>query len=75
VDVVGYWSVVREYWPWLDVRKIHRLAIAGKIFRYLDAIYWDLPGFKYEWWKKLMINMRTYKSWLADAIRAAKLKD
>lgn len=71
VDVAAYWSVVHDHWPWLDVQTIQRLAIVGKIFRCLDAIYWELSGFEYDWSKIPIGCMRIYASWLADAIRAA----
>lgn len=71
VDVAAYWSVIHTHWPWLSVQAIQRLAIIGKIFRCLDAIYWELPDFKHQWLKKLISCMRIYRSWLADAIRAA----
>lgn len=75
VDVAAYWSVVHAHWPWLGVQTIQRLAIVGKIFRCLDAIYWELPDFKYEWLKKPISCMKIYRSWLADAIRAAEWED
>jgi len=69
-DVAAYWSVVRKYWPWLNVQAIQRLAIVGKIFRSLDAIYWELFSFKYAYpWLKR--SMSIYQSSLAEAIRAA----
>ncbi len=75
VDVAAYWSVVRGHWPWLGVQEIQRLAVFGKIFHCLDAIYWELLSFKYEWLKIPISNMRIYESRLVDAIRAARLED
>lgn len=73
VDVAAYWPVVHAHWPWLSVQAIQQLAIVGKIFRCLDAIYWELGGFKYEWSKRPISCMRIYASRLADAIQAASL--
>lgn len=73
VDATSYWSKVRGHWPWLDVHVIQRLAVVGKIFRCIDAVYWELPSFQYEWLKKPYYNMRIYVSRLADAIQAAGL--
>lgn len=78
VDTIAYWSAVRVHWPWLDVHAIRWLAIAGKIFRCLDAIYWELGDFKfknYKLLKKPISSMRIYTSWLANAIQAAGLRD
>ncbi len=71
MDVAAYWPVVCGHWPWLGVQALQHLAIIGKIFRCLDAFYWELPSFKYENLKTPMSNMRIYKSRLADAIQAA----
>lgn len=73
VDVASYWSMVRSHWQWLDVDAVQRLAVAGKIFRCLDAVYWELPRFRYKWLKTPIYNMGVYASRLADAIRAAGL--
>jgi len=75
VEVVTYWSMVRDHWPWLNAQAIQRSAIIGKIFRCLDAINWELPNFQFEWQKRPMRNMRIYESWLAEAIRAVGLED
>jgi aminoglycoside phosphotransferase (APT) family kinase protein len=73
VDVASYWSTVHGHWPWLDVHAIQRLATVGKIFRCIDAVYWELPSFKYAWSKDPFYNMNIYASRLADAMRAAGL--
>jgi hypothetical protein len=73
VDVLSYSSSVHGHWPWLDLHAIQRLAIVGKIFRCLDAVYWQLPSFKYQWLKVPIYNMGIYASRLADAIRGAGL--
>jgi len=70
VDVKRYWTMVRENWSWLDFQAIQRLEIAGRIFRNLDAIYWELPSLKYHrWLKYTMDNMAIYGSWMDDAIQ------
>jgi hypothetical protein len=73
VELASYWSTVHVHWPWLDVRAIQRLAIVGKIFRCLDAVYWELPSFKYPWLKNPFYNMSIYASRMADAIQTAGL--
>lgn len=45
VDVEAYYSILHDYWPWLDVWTIQRSAIAGKFFRFIDALHWELPSF------------------------------
>lgn len=71
VDVTSYWSFVRGHWSWMDVYAIKRLAVAGRIFRCLDAIYCELP--KTAWLKIPRNSMGIYASWLDDVIRAAGL--
>ncbi|HZD56577.1 MAG TPA: phosphotransferase [Anaerolineales bacterium] len=71
VDLVAYWSATHVHWPWLDLRTLRRLATIGKIFRAIDAIYWLLPSFNYEWLKRPRNSMSIYASWLAGAIQAA----
>jgi hypothetical protein len=71
----AYWSNVRGPWPWLNLQDIQRSAKAGKIFHYLDAIYWGLCGFEHEVLNKILGNMRIYESRLADTIEAARLID
>ncbi len=76
VDAAGYGSMVRHQWPWLDVEAVRRLELAGKFFRCLDAIYWELPSFDFdEWLEYTMRSMRIYSLWLDDAMRAAGWQD
>ena len=74
VEVIAYWSMVRDQWPWLNSQAIQRSAILGKILRCLDAINWEIPSFNYKW-QRPMRNMRIYESWLVEAIRAVGLDD
>jgi aminoglycoside phosphotransferase (APT) family kinase protein len=73
VDVTDYWLMVRGQWPWLTVNALRQVVIVGKIFRHIDAIYWEVPSLKYEWLNTPRENIRIYASRLADAIREAKL--
>ncbi len=72
VNIDIYWSIVREFWPGLDIQVIRRLAQVGKIFRRLAYVNWESAtlGFDlYEWLSKPMASMKVYQADLADGIR------
>ena len=73
VDTNFYCLTVRDNWPWLNGKLIENSAKAGKVFRCLDAIYWELSGLKYEGSRALSC-LRIYESRLADALQEAKLE-
>lgn len=68
-DLPTYWKLMREYWPNLHARYFNNSVIVGKIFRCIDAIYWQIPSFQYRWLEKPMDNMRIYESWLTSIMR------
>ena len=77
VEPFAYWSNVRGSWSWLSLQDILSSAEVGKIFRSIDAIYWELSGFDLtkEVLNNNLSNMRIYNSWLAMAIEVARLMD
>jgi len=75
VDLAIYWSVVRQFWPHLDVRDIQRMANLGRIFWELATISWkswpleyDLLG--YDRVKSFVLTIKGCEDRLADAMRA-----
>jgi hypothetical protein len=75
VELDAYWSVVCDHWSWLNYQTIYSSAIVGRIFRCLDAIHWELEGFRHKGASKTISCMRIYESSLADAIRASRFED
>jgi hypothetical protein len=77
VEPFAYWSNVRGSWSWLSLQDILSSAEVGKIFRSIDAIYWELSGFGFtkDVLNNNLSNMRIYNSWLTKAIEVARLMD
>jgi Phosphotransferase enzyme family len=80
VDLAIYWSIVRQFWPHLDVRDMERMANLGKIFWELATISWkscpleyDLLG--YDTVKSFVLTIKSCEGRLADAIRATIRED
>ena len=71
-DIIVYRSIVQECWSRLDIAAIQRLAIVGKIFRWLAAIHWASLGLAYEYIEKPMARLRSYQAVLAEIIRATQ---
>jgi hypothetical protein len=88
-DLAIYWSVVRQSWPYLDVRDIQQMANYGRIFRALADINWKSWAFEYSWegWplkyrsrkdemiKLAVVDMKIDEVSIADAMRAAIWED
>ncbi len=75
VDIVVYWSAVRESWPFLDIPAIERLVNIGRIFRRLAAISWASMSLGFETFEFLwstVESMKIYHAELSDAIRMAQ---
>lgn len=70
-DKSAYLSAVHSQWPWLDAPAIQGLALAGRLFRGIDSIFWERSSLKYLWWSVPMHNMRSYERSIAKAIRKA----
>lgn len=71
-DITVYRSIVQARWSSLDIPAIQRLAIVGKIFRWLAAIHWASLGLAYEYIEKPIACLRSYQTVLAEIIRAAQ---
>ena len=71
VDVNAYLSVVKSRWPWLDGQKLQKMALAGRIFRSIDSIYWELGKLNYAWLSFPMDNMKRYEIPFSNAINVA----
>jgi aminoglycoside phosphotransferase (APT) family kinase protein len=75
VDLVAYWSVVRECWPTLDLQAIQQLANLGKVFRWLVAISWESMDFEYEGLARpiaTIASLRVCHAALSDAIQVVQ---
>jgi hypothetical protein len=72
LDFDLYWSIVREYWPGLDIQTLKALINFGCIFRALAAIDWASGSFSDNsiWVQRIMENIRIYDSQLTKATRA-----
>jgi hypothetical protein len=75
VEIDAYWLVVRDHWSGLGFQAIYSSAIVGRIFRCLDAIYWELVGFRHKGTSRIISCMRIYESSLTDAIRMIRVED
>jgi Phosphotransferase enzyme family len=72
VDLTTYWSIVREYWPSLDMSAIQQLMSAGLVFRRLAAIYWASLSLGFGTHKQLwgsMSQMRIYQAQLSEIMQ------
>jgi thiamine kinase-like enzyme len=69
IDLSTYESIVREYWPGVDLPAIRQLVTLGTIFRRLAAISWESLGLAYEWREKPMTSMQVYQAQLAEALQ------
>jgi hypothetical protein len=72
VDILTYWSTVRDYWPGLDAESLGRLANVGKVFRCLVFLHWIAPKLALESVEQPMNDVRRCAGWLADLIQAAE---
>jgi len=80
-----YLSVVRPVWPHLDVQDLKQLASIGTIFRVMNSITWEQYGIVYDRWASCglaykcaqwtMHELRAYRTWLDDALRAVQWGD
>jgi aminoglycoside phosphotransferase (APT) family kinase protein len=70
VDLQAYWTVVREYWPALDLPAVQRLANLGKLFCRLAAMNWESMSLKSDWLDGPMASIRVCHAKLSDAILA-----
>jgi hypothetical protein len=80
VDLAIYWSVVRQFWPHLDVRDIQRMANLGSIFWELATISWkswplEYEHLSYETVKSAVLTIKSCESRLADAMGATIPED
>lgn len=75
VDPTAYWLVAKDHWFRLGLPVIQRAAKAGRIFRCLDAVFWELASLEHGLTERFMTCMRIYQIMLADAIRAAKFEN
>jgi hypothetical protein len=72
VDLTTYWSIVREYWPSLDMSTIQQLVCVGFVFRRLAAISWASRDLAYEWTERPVEFMRKYQAELSEVMQAAQ---
>jgi thiamine kinase-like enzyme len=72
VDVITYWSIVRECWPGLDMSALQRLVRVGIVFRQLAAINWQSTSLGSEWAKEAVKLMRLYQAELSEILQDAQ---
>jgi hypothetical protein len=65
-ELVDYWSVVREWWPSLNLAEIKRLADVGAVFRLLAAISWESESIRRGYWP--IRELQWYEVHLAVAL-------
>jgi hypothetical protein len=70
-ELVAYWDVVRESWPYLDLPAIRELAELGAVFRSLVAISWESESIGRGWWP--IEELRGYQADLAVALEQLEL--
>lgn len=75
VDPAPYWSIVRQFWPCLDLREIRLQANLGRVFRTLAEIYWVSESIESEWFHKYIGLLRFWRPRLAGAIQAVRWED
>lgn len=70
-DITVYWSVVRDYWPGMDLQTLQHWVNVGSLLRgSIAPISWQSYFLAYEWAHEEMRAMRIYQTKLCDAIRA-----
>jgi len=69
LDLTAYWPVARESWRGVDIGAIKRLAIVGKIFRWLAAVSWEGASLLPRYEERPIRRMRYYHDQLAAAIK------
>jgi len=74
LDLPTYCSVVRRFWPGLDLVVLQRVAVVGRIFRLLAFADWESPSLASKWLHKPMKHMRCYEAEIAREIQAAGLE-
>lgn len=80
VDLAIYWSVVRQFWPHLEVWDIQRMANLGRVFWELGTISWkswplECEHLGYETFKATVLTLKSCEGRLADAMRATIPED
>jgi hypothetical protein len=70
-ELVVYWSVVREAWPYLDLTALSVLAELGAVFRSLAAISWESESIGRGWWP--IKELHGYRVDLAVALKRLRL--
>jgi hypothetical protein len=80
VDLAIYWSVVRHFWPHLEVRDIQRMANLGSIFWELSTISWkswplEYDDLDYGRVKVAVLTIKSCEDRLAGAMRAIIRED
>jgi len=85
--VTTYLSVVRPVWPHLDVQDLKQLASIGTIFWVILCISGGYYGIVYDYWTSRglayaykcaqwsMSELRAYRTWMDDALRAVQWED
>lgn len=74
-DLGAYLDIARHFDSTLDTKTVRRLAYVGEVFRWLEAVRWEVENLRWEWVEKPMHRLRTYELWMNDIARAAPWRD
>jgi len=72
-DIAVYGTMVRNFWPDVEIQTLRRLAKFGTLCRLLAAIEWTAQSLAYEWVQRPISYMSVYQSRLAETIRVMDL--
>ncbi len=68
VDVVLYWSIIRQHWPNLSLDAVKRFANVGRMFWALEPVTGEAESLASDWVRNVMRKMVAYEAQIADAL-------
>ena len=70
-DTATYLDVIRPVWPGADLLTLRRLAYVGEVFRWIDAMRWEVERLRYEWVEGPLSRVAAYARRMDQICRAA----
>jgi aminoglycoside phosphotransferase (APT) family kinase protein len=70
IDVVLYWSIIRQHLPNLSLDAVKRFANVGRMFWNLEPVTGEAETLASDWVQTVMRKMIAYETEIADALRA-----
>ena len=70
IDVVLYWSIIRQHWPNLSLDTVKRFANVGRMFWGLEPVTGEAESLASDWVQNVMRKMVAYEAEIADALQA-----